>query len=111
MYENENYLCDTHTAVAVNVYKQYVSETGDNTPVILASTASPYKFAQSVLTAVTDEKLPEDEFAMVDELSAKTKTAIPAPLAELKNAEVRFTFECEVDEMPKAVLDSLGIKA
>ena len=77
----------------------------------LASTASPYKFAQSVLTAVTDEKLPEDEFAMVDELSAKTKTAIPAPLAELKNAEVRFTFECAVDEMPKAVLDSLGIKA
>ena len=48
---------------------------------------------------------------MVDELSAKTKTAIPAPLAELKNAEVRFTFECAVDEMPKAVLDSLGIKA
>ncbi len=111
LYENENYLCDTHTAVAVKVYQQYVSETGDNTPVILASTASPYKFAQSVLTAVTDEKLPEDEFAMVDELSAKTKTAIPAPLAELKNAEVRFTFECEVDEMPKAVLDSLGIKA
>ena len=111
LYENENYLCDTHTAVAVNVYQQYVSETGDNTPVILASTASPYKFAQSVLTAVTDEKLPEDEFAMVDELSAKTKTAIPAPLAALKNAEVRFTFECEVDEMPKAVLDSLGIKA
>ena len=97
LYENENYLCDTHTAVAVNVYQQYVSETGDTTPVILASTASPYKFAQSVLTAITDEKLPEDEFAMVDELSAKTKTAIPAPLAVLKNAEVRFTFECEVD--------------
>ncbi len=110
LYENENYLCDTHTAVAVNVYQQYVRETEDTTPVILASTASPYKFAQSVLTAVTDEKLPEDEFAMIDELSAKTKTAVPAPLADLKNAEVRFTFECEVDEMPKTVLNSLGLE-
>ena len=109
MYKEENYLCDTHTAVAINVYQQYVSETGDNTPAVIASTASPYKFAKSVLEAVSDDALPEDEFAMVDELSAKTKTPVPAPLASLKDAEVRFTFTCKVDEMPKAVLDSLSI--
>ena len=109
MYKEENYLCDTHTAVAINVYQQYVSETGDNTPALIASTASPYKFAKSVLEAVSDDALPEDEFAMVEALSAKTKTPVPAPLASLKDAEVRFTFECKVDEMPKAVLDSLSI--
>lgn len=110
LYENENYLCDTHTAVAVNVYQQYTEQTGDNTPAVIASTASPYKFAQSVLTAVTDDKLPEDEFAMIEELSVKTKTTVPTPLASLKDAKVRFTFECEVDEMPETVLNSLSIK-
>ncbi len=109
LYRNDNYLCDTHTAVAVNVYNQYFEETGDKTPTVIASTASPYKFAKAVLESVTDEKLPDDEFAMVDELSVKTNTAIPAPLAALKDAKERFSFECEVDEMPKTVLESLSI--
>lgn len=109
MYQNENYLCDTHTAVAINVYQQYVAQTGDTTQTIIASTASPYKFSKSVLEAISDEKLPEDEFAMAEALSAKTKTNMPAPLAALKNAEVRFTAQCEVDEMPQTVLDSLAI--
>ncbi len=108
-YENENYLADTHTAVALDVYRQYVEKTGDKTPAVIASTASPYKFSKSVLSAVTDEKLPDDEFAMVDELSAKTKTAVPAPLASLKEAKVRFETECAVDEMPDTVLKSLSI--
>ncbi len=110
LYKNENYLADTHTAVAINVYQQYVAQTGDKTPTVIASTASPYKFSKSVLTAITDEKLPEDEFAVVDELSAKTGTAVPAPLALLKDAEVRFTTECAVDEMPQVVLNSLSIQ-
>lgn len=109
LYQEENYLCDTHTAVAVNVYQQYVAETADTTPSIIASTASPYKFAKSVLEAVSTEALPADEFAMVEALSAQTKTPIPAPLAALREAEVRFTFECKVDEMPQTVLNSLSI--
>ena len=109
MYRNENYLCDTHTAVAVNVYQQYVEETNDTTVAVIASTASPYKFAKSVLEAVSDKELPEDEFAMTEVLSAETKTPVPAPLASLRNAEVRFTLECSVDAMPETVLNGLGI--
>lgn len=109
MYETENYLCDTHTAVAINVYQQYVKETNDTTPAVIASTASPYKFAKSVLEAVSTEALPEDEFAMVDALSAKTNTPVPAPLASLKDAQVRFDLTCEVDEMPRTVLNGLHI--
>ena len=52
MFEQDKYLCDTHTAVAINVYKQYVEETGDKTPSVIASTASPYKFSKAVLEAV-----------------------------------------------------------
>ena len=109
LYENEGYLSDTHTAVAVNVYRQYVEKTGDKTPTVVASTASPYKFSKSVLAAVSDEKLPDDEFLMVDELSSKTNTEVPAPLSALKEAKVRFNKECNVDEMPDIVLDSLSL--
>lgn len=108
LYTEDNYLCDTHTAVAVDVYRQYVAETGDRTPTIIASTASPYKFTKSVMTAITDETLSEDEYEMVDKMSQKTHTAVPASLAALKNAEVRFRTVCKADEMPKVVLDSLG---
>lgn len=55
-FEKDGYLCDTHTAVAVGVYEQYLKETGDNTPAVIASTASPYKFPDSVLDAFDCEK-------------------------------------------------------
>ncbi|MBQ8267224.1 MAG: threonine synthase, partial [Clostridia bacterium] len=53
-FDEYGYLCDTHTAVAVNAYEQYIEKTGDNRPVLIASTASPYKFAKSVISALTD---------------------------------------------------------
>lgn len=88
LFKNKNYLCDTHTGVAVNVYKQYAAETGDTRPCVIASTASPYKFAASVLPAVDQSTLPDNEFDMVEKLSAVTGTKIPAPLAALKDRKV-----------------------
>ena len=85
LFREKHYLCDTHTAVAVNVYEQYVRETGDRTPCVIASTASPYKFARAVLSAVAPGEASGDEFAMVAKLSEVTGTPIPAPLADLKN--------------------------
>ena len=111
MFKEEGYLCDTHTAVAVNVYDKYVSETGDKTPTVIASTASPYKFSKAVLSAVIDGKeLPESEFDMVDMLNDITGVEIPAPLASLKNKTTRFFDVVKVDKMPDYVLESLGIK-
>lgn len=110
-FNKYGYLCDTHTAVAVSVYKDYVESTGDRTPAVIDSTASPYKFSGSVLAAIADgEKLPEDEFAMVDLLNAKTNAPVPAPLAALKDKETRFTNVCEASEMPQFVLNALGVK-
>ena len=88
LFKDEKYLCDTHTAVAVNVYEQYTKETGDTTPCIIASTASPYKFAPAVLPAVYDGALPEDEFAMTETLFAATGLPIPAPIASLRGKKV-----------------------
>ena len=103
------YLIDTHTAVAVNVYNKYEAETGDRRPVVIASTASPYKFANSVLEAI-GENVPEDGFEAAELLSNKTNTQIPQPIAALKNATVRFNNVCNKEDMDRVVLKQLGIK-
>ncbi len=102
------YLIDTHTAVAVSVYNDYKAETGDERPTVIASTASPYKFAASVLEAL-GEKGSDDEFETIEILSRKTNTAIPESLAALKNAAVRFNDVCEKEDMRKVVFNRLGI--
>ncbi len=107
MFRENNYLCDTHTAVAVNVYRQYVEQTGDRTPCVIASTASPYKFAASVLPAVYSGEIPEDGFEMIEKLSEVTGTAIPAPLATLKNRPVLHKSCVEKEEMSAFIREFL----
>lgn len=109
LFDEEKYLCDTHTSVAINVYNQYVEKTGDKTPVVIASTASPYKFSHSVLEAVAPEAICDDEFTMVDELNKITGAEVPKPIDELKNLEVRFNNVTDADKMPEYVKNTLGI--
>ncbi len=109
-YFNEyGYLCDTHTAVALNVYEQYVNTTGDDRQTVIASTASPYKFAQSVLSAVSEKK-GNSEFQTVKVLSEETNTTIPEPIKALENATVRFKEIREKTDMLNAVYSALGIE-
>lgn len=107
-FQKYGYLCDTHTAVAVNAYEQYLNNTGDNRPVLIASTASPYKFAKSVLSALAKD-IPESEFDTVDALSQLTCTTVPSPLAELKNATARFKDIYDKADMYTAVKKCLKI--
>ena len=58
VYAKTGYVMDTHTAVAASVYEKYVEKTADTRKTVIASTASPYKFARSVMTAI-DEKYDE----------------------------------------------------
>ena len=109
-YTDQNYLCDTHTAVAVKVYRDYVAQTGDDLPTVIDSTASPYKFSKSVLTAVLEGKTPQlDEFDMVEELHRVTGAAVPAPLAALKDKAVRFTQVCDRENMSQMVFQLLNL--
>lgn len=112
IYHTENYLCDTHTAVAVNVYHQYISDTDDvETPSVIVSTASPYKFADSVLGAVSPDYLQDaSEFAKAQELSAVTGTPVPKPIAELEAKQVRFRNSCTKGTMGEMVLKAAGIE-
>lgn len=110
VYDKHGYLCDTHTAVAVGVYQRYREETGDTTPVVIASTANPYKFSASVLSALDDAVECADEFARVDMLHERTGCPVPAPLASLKDKTPRFTGCCDRDTMEQAVYDLLGVR-
>ena len=107
---HDGYLCDTHTAVAVNVYEAYAAKTGDKTPTVIASTANPYKFSKAVLTAVTGKE-PDgiDEFAQVDALIAATGEPCPPQLATLKEKTPRFLDCCSREEMAQKVYEMLGI--
>ncbi len=101
----ENYLVDPHTAVAANVYKQYVEKTEDRkTPTVVVSTASPYKFPADVLSAVAGEEQPGDEFQQIAQLASLTGTPVPAPIGELQGKEIRFRNSCRPDGMTEAVL-------
>ena len=111
VFEEKNYLIDTHTAVAKKVYDQYKEETGDETVSVIASTANPYKFVASVLSSVKEDyNKASDEFSLIDELEAVTGAKIPAPLANLKNKAVRFTDSCKKEDMQKAVSEFLKVK-
>ena len=101
IFKECGYLCDTHTAVAAYAANEY-SKTSEN-KMLVVSTASPYKFAPAVLSAL-GEAVPEDDFDALDKLNAVTKVAVPVNLANLRNAEVRFTKVIDPKEMINSLL-------
>ena len=109
VYEDCGYVIDTHTAVASAVYKKYVDKTGDKTPTVIASTASPYKFTRSVMQAIGQDRRELSDLELTDVLSDVANTEIPAAIVEIRDAEVRHKTICEVDEMPKVVREFLNI--
>lgn len=102
-----SYLCDTHTAVAVKVYEDYTRETGDTSKCIIASTASPYKFSDAVLAAVTDQEIPSDPFAQAELLQQVSGMNPPASLMGLKTKAVRFTDSVAKEQMVEKVKEML----
>lgn len=102
LYKNNGYLIDTHTAVAYKVLCDYRSESGDNTPAVVVSTASPYKFCDAVLEAL-GETADAPGLELVDKLSAVTGTAVPKPLETLRSKARRFTESVEKTEMKEVV--------
>lgn len=111
MNKENNYLMDTHTAVAYKVYEDYKEATGDETVTVIASTASAFKFAESVASSIgvtPDHKCENgvccvDSFGLLDKLSEATKVSIPKGLQNLDKKEVRHTGVIEVADMPATV--------
>ncbi len=110
VFEKHGYLCDTHTAVGVHVYEEYRNRTNDATPTVIASTANPYKFSDSVLRAVGGEEFANaDDFAKADRLHELTGCEIPAPLSTLRGKQPRFLDVCNQADMEQMVYQLLHI--
>ena len=108
VYDASDYVEDPHTAVASAVYQKYVERTGDHTPTVIASTASPYKFPRVAVEAVSG-KAPADDFAAVKELEKLSGVVIPKAVDGLETAEVRHKTVVATSDMQKAVEDHLGL--
>lgn len=96
-----DYVCDTHTAVGVKVYEDYVAKTGDKTKTVIASTASPYKFNDSVITALKGKEAIQgkDPFELLEICHELSGFDVPVSLKELKELPVRFQDVFEKDQM------------
>ena len=108
-YERTGYVMDTHTAVAASVCAKYRKDSGDETKCLIASTASPYKFIHSVMSAIDEKYASADEFELIDELNKVSGTPVPNAIEEIRNAEIRHDLECDADRMKDTVKQILGV--
>lgn len=98
-FEADHYLCDTHTAVAFRVAENCRSAA----PMVVLSTASPFKFPRDVLSAL-GEDVPESDFAAMAALTQATGQQAPGSLQELDRLPVRFTEVIAPEQIRAAAL-------
>ena len=103
VYKEKGYLCDPHTASGWAAAEDYTAATGDARPMVVLSTASPYKFPAAVLSAIGGDTS-GTEFAQMDRLSAITGVPIPKNLANLQGKEEKHTGVIDKDQMLTYVL-------
>lgn len=103
IYEKSGYVIDTHTAVASYVCDKYKEKTGDDTPVVIASTASPYKFTRSVMNAIDPEYDKKTDFELIDDLAIISNTTVPQAIEDIRSAPVLHKTECDVNEMKSVI--------
>lgn len=111
VYREDAYVLDTHTAVAAAVYGKYLQETGDSTKTVIASTASPYKFARSVLHAIDGAQFDSlSDLEQIDALAQVSGMKIPHAIEEIRTAPIRHNTVSEVSKMEDAVKNILGME-
>ena len=104
VYRELGYLCDPHTAAGWAAAEEYTAETRDDRPMVVLSTASPYKFPVAVLTAIGGDTS-GDEFQQMERLSALSGVAIPKNLAGLQGKTEKHTGVIDKDKMLEYVLN------
>ena len=107
LYRDAGYLLDPHTAVAASVYNAYRQESKDDTPTVIAATASPFKFTRRVLDSIGEATEGKDDFELADILSGISGIPVPEAIESIRNAPVIHTGVCEKDGLKDALLDFL----
>ncbi len=109
VYEQFGYVIDTHTAVASAVCRKYQGDTGDHRPMVIASTASPYKFARSVVCAVRPELKKQSDFELIDALREISGITVPQAIEDIRSAPVLHNTVVDADDMPGEIVRWLHI--
>lgn len=102
-FDLDDYIMDTHTAVAASVYNDYSCETDDETPTVVLSTANPYKFPIDVLGAIGSRE--RDSYKAVVKLYNLTALECPDCILELEDAKEIHTKVIDRTEVKKTVLE------
>ena len=108
-YEKTGYVMDTHTAVASYVCDQYREQSKDTTKCVIASTASPYKFVKSVMSAIDAENANADEFDLLPKLQEVSGVPMPQAIKDILDAKILHNLECDVDKMKETVKGILNV--
>ena len=108
LYKEEHYLMDTHTAVGYKVWKDYAEKTGDSAPVLIAATASPYKFASAIAESIGVPE-GEDPFETIDNLSKATGLPVPGGLKGLRERSIVHKEAIKREDMKQRVKQLLGL--
>ena len=108
-YEKTGYVMDTHTAVASHVSDQYREQSKDTTKCVIASTASPYKFVKSVMSAIDAENANADEFDLLPKLQEVSGVPMPQAIKDILDAKILHNLECDADKMKETVKGILNV--
>jgi len=108
LYKNHGYVLDTHTAVAYKVYADYVRETGDQTQTLIASTASPFKFLESVAEGLDLDTTGIEAFDLIEVVAKKTGLKVPEPVIGLKDKPILHPKTIDKSDIRKEVLSFIG---
>ena len=109
VYDKEGYVMDTHTSVASYVCECYQKNSGDNKKCVIASTASPYKFVKSVMSAIDPKYADQDEFSLLKVLEETSGREMPQAIKDILNANILHDLECDADKMKDTVKGILGV--
>ena len=104
MYEDSGYIMDPHTSVAYKAYIKYRDGTGDHTPNIILSTASPFKFPENVCASINAQYAGLDAFEAVKVLQNLYGGYIPEQIASLEHKTIRHITVCSPDSMKDALI-------
>ena len=108
-YKKTGYVMDTHTAVAAHVCGQYRAQSNDQTKCVIASTASPYKFVKSVMSAIDIENANADEFDLLPKLQEVSGVPMPQAIKDILDAKILHNLECDADKMKDTVKNILEV--
>ena len=106
VFNDTGYLMDPHTAVAWRAAEDYRAQSGDARPCVVLSTASPYKFPMSVLTALGEE-VPSDAAAQLRRMEELSGTRVPAPFVGILDREPRFKDVIAPERMMDYVMERM----